>query len=409
MVKSRWLVPVVVAGIVVLALLAWLRVGASDDATSAGDVATVSPRTFTATVSALGAVKPQIGAEVRVGSRISGRVWRLRANIGDHVGKGQVIAELETAELDALIEQRRAELKLAEAKLAAFDTLAPEEAARAQSDVTRFTAEAKLAAQEWERQRALLERLLAPQAAADAAHERDMVAQAQLESAHRALAVVRTGNAERRKQAEADVERARATLDSAVVDRSFTVLRSPIPGIVASVSTQEGETVAAGLSAPTFVTIVDLDRLQLNAYVDEVDIGKIAPGQSAVFTVDAFPARDFKGRVAAIYPTATIQDNVVKYVVAVDIEGGSGGLLRPEMTANVRIQLEERTVLAVPARAISREDGRSVVYVRSGDRTEPRAVRSGWRDGPWVEIVEGLAAGDRVLLDAGTAAEEVAR
>ena len=87
-----------------------------------------------------------------------------------------------------------------------------------------------------------------------------------------------------------DSERARATLESAFVDRSFTVLRSPIPGIVASVSTQEGETVAAGLSAPTFVTIIDLDRLQLNAYVDEVDIGKIAPGQSTVFAVDAFPA-----------------------------------------------------------------------------------------------------------------------
>ena len=407
--KSRWLVPVAVAGIVILALLAWLRVGATDDATSSRDVVTVGPRTFTATVSALGAVKPEIGAEVRVGSRISGRVWRLRANIGDRVGKGQIIAELETAELDALIEQRRAELKLAEAKLAAFDTLAPEEAARAQADIMRFMAESTLAAQEWERQRALLERLLAPQAAADAARERLLVAQAQLESAHRALAVVRTGNAERRKQAEADVERARAALDSAGVDRSFTVLRSPIPGVVASVSTQEGETVAAGLSAPTFVTIVDLDRLQLNAYVDEVDIGKIAQGQSAVFTVDAFPARDFTGRVAAIYPTATIQDNVVKYVVSVDIEGGSGGLLRPEMTANVRIQLEERTVLAVPVRALGREDGRSVVYVQYGDRAEARAVRSGWRDGPWVEIVEGLAAGDRVLADGGTPAGEVTR
>jgi macrolide-specific efflux system membrane fusion protein len=395
---------------VLVVLLAWLRAGTADDAAGSGQVLTVAPRTFTATVSALGAVKPQIGAEVRVGSRISGRVWRLRANIGDRVDKGQVIAELETAELDALIEQRQAELKLAQAKLAAFDTLAPEEAALAEADVRRFTAEAKLAAEEWERQRTLFERLLAPQAAADAAHERHLVAQAQLESANRALAVVRTGNAERRKQAGADVERALAALESGVVDRSFTVLRSPIAGIVASVSTQEGETVAAGLSAPTFVTIVDLDRLQLNAYVDEVDIGKIAPGQAATFTVDAFPSRDFKGRVAAIYPTATIQDNVVKYVVAVEVEGGSGGALRPEMTANVRIQLQERTVLAVPARAIGREQGRSVVYVQNGDYFEARAVRTGWRDGPWAEVVEGLAAGDRILADAGAAgAGEVTR
>lgn len=407
--RSRWWLPVIVACIVTAALLAWLRAGNAGNATGPTEVVTVALRAFTATVSALGAVKPQIGAEVRVGSRISGRVWRLGANIGDRVDKGQIIAELETAELDAIIGQRRAELKLAEARLAAFDTLAPEEEARAQADVRRFAAEAELASEERNRQQALFERLLAPRATTEAAHERHLVAQAQLESARRALEVARTGNMERRKQAGADVERARAGLESALVDRSFTVLRAPIPGIVASVSTQEGETIAAGLSAPTFVTIVDLDRLQLNVYVDEVDIGRIAPGQLVVFTVDAFPARDFKGRVAAIYPTATIQDNVVKYVVAVDIDGGYGGLLRPEMTANVRIQLEERTVLAVPARAIRREAGQSVVYVQSGDRTAAREVRAGWRDGPWVEIAEGLVAGDRVLVDAETAAVEVTR
>jgi macrolide-specific efflux system membrane fusion protein len=382
-----------------LAVVVWLWAGAGEEVVDAREVVTVAPRSFTATVTALGAVKPQIGAEVRVGSRISGRVWRLRANIGDRIGKDQVIAELETAEHDALIEQRRAELKLDEAKLAAFDTLAPDELARAKADVARFAAEAQLASEEWSRQQTLAQRLLVPQAAADAARDRSVAAQAQLESAQRALELVRTGNAEGRKQAEADVERARAALESALVDRSFTVLRSPIAGVVASVSTQEGETVAAGLNAPTFVTVVDLDRLQLNAFVDEVDIGKIAPGQSVRFTIDAFPARDFDGRVAAIYPTATIQDNVVKYVVAVEIANGYQGLLRPEMTANVRIQLAERPVLAVPARAIRREEGRSVVYVQIGNRIEPRPVRPGWREGSWVEIAQGLAAGDKVLVD----------
>jgi multidrug efflux pump subunit AcrA (membrane-fusion protein) len=408
-VRSRRLVSVLSAGILVIALVVWLRMGVGEEAVGARELVTVAPRSFTATVSALGAVKPQIGAEVRVGSRISGRVWRLRANIGDRVGKHQIIAELETAELDALIDQRQAELKLGEAKLAAFDTLTPQELARAQADVARFAAEAKLASEEWGRQQTLAQRLLAPQAAADAARDRHLAAQAQLESAQRALELVRSGNAEGRKQAEADVERVRAALESAVVERSFTVLRSPIDGIVASVSTQEGETVAAGLSAPTFVTVVDLDRLQLNAYVDEVDIGKIAPGQSARFTVDAFPARDFTGRVAAIYPTATIQDNVVKYVVAVEIETGYGGLLRPEMTANVRIQLDERPVLAVPARAIRRVDGRSVVYIQVGNSIEARPVRAGLRDGSWVEIAQGLVAGDRVLVDPPEVPEEVVR
>ena len=365
----------------------------------------VTRRTLATTVVAIGAVKPQIGAEVRVGSRISGRVWRLRANIGDVVEQGAIIAELETAEIDAVIAQRHAELKLAEARLAAFGTLAPDEEGQAEANVTSLEAAATLAAEERARLHTLFERDLTPRAQADAARDRHLVAEAQLESARRALELVRTGNAEGRTQAEAEVARARAALESAQVDRSFTVLRAPIAGVVASVATQEGETVAAGLNAPTFVTIVDLARLQVNAYVDEVDIGRVQVGQSARFTVDAFPATDFSGRVSAIYPTATIQDNVVKYVVALDIEDDYRGRLRPEMTANVRIELESREVLAVPSRAIRQEDGRTVVYVLEAGRTVPRAIRLGWRDGPWAEVAEGLAGGERILVDGPPAGE----
>jgi multidrug efflux pump subunit AcrA (membrane-fusion protein) len=400
-------IPALAAALVGLSLVVWLRAGDADEATSATEVV-VGPRTFATTVVAVGAVKPRIGSEVRVGSRISGRVWKLRANIGDRVEQGQIIAELETAELDALIAQRRAELRLVDAKLAAFATLSPEEEARARADVVRFEAELKLTAEELARQQALLERELVPRAAADAARDRHAVAEAELESARRSLELIRAGHTEGRKQAEADVDRARAALESAVVDRSFTVLSAPIAGVVASVATQEGETVAAGLNAPTFVTIVDLERLQVHAYVDEVDIGKIDTGQRAAFTVDAFPARDFTGRVAAIYPTATIQDNVVKYIVALDIDDEYAGLLRPEMTASVRIDLDQRTVLAVPTRAIRQEGGRSVVrVVVDGGGTEARPVRVGWRDGPWAEITEGLVEGDRILLDApATSVEE---
>jgi multidrug efflux pump subunit AcrA (membrane-fusion protein) len=408
MLKGRVAIPVLAAALVVVGLLAWLRAGDSEEeASDANEVVVVAPRTFSTTVVAIGAVKPRIGSEVRVGSRISGRVWKLRANIGDRVKQGQVIAELETAELDALIAQRRAELKLADAKLAAFATLSPEEEARARADVKRLQAEVTLTVEELARQQALLERKLVPRATADAARDRHAAAEAALESAHRTLEWLRAGHTEGRRQAEADVERARAALESAEVDRSFTVLRSPIEGVVASVATQEGETVAAGLNAPTFVTIVDLERLQVNAYVDEVDIGKVATGLRAVFTVDAFPARDFTGRVAAIYPTATIQDNVVKYIVALDIDGQYAGLLRPEMTASVRIELDERTVLTVPVRAIRQDAGRSVVHVIKGDRPEVRPVRVGWRDGPWAEITDGLAEGERILLDApATSVEE---
>jgi multidrug efflux pump subunit AcrA (membrane-fusion protein) len=359
----------------------------------------VTRRPFATTVAALGAVKPRIGAEVRVGSRISGRVRRLRANIGDRVAAGQVIAELETADLDAIVAQRRAELKLARSRLEAITATMPAEEARAQADVDRFTAAARIAADEWNRQQTLLRQRVTSGAEADAARERHGVAQAELEVARRTLQLERTNNAEQLKQAAADVERATAALESATVDRSFAVISAPIGGNVASVATQEGETVAAGLNAPTFLTIVDLGRLQVNAFVDEVDIGKVEVKQAATFTVDAFPARDFGGRVAAIYPSATIQDNVVKYVVAIDIDSGFAGLLRPEMTASVRIKVNERTVLAIPARAVRRENGASVAYILADGVRQSRPIRIGWRDGPWVEVVQGLREGDRVLVD----------
>jgi multidrug resistance efflux pump len=392
----------IIGGAVLLAaavLVVWLR-GSGGEAVGPAAEYTVATRTFSSTVVAIGAIKPQIGAEVRVGSRISGRVRRLLANIGDQVEQGQVIAELETEEIAAIIAQRRAELSLAEARLGAFETLTPEEVAQAEAAVASYQAAATLAAEEWQRRQALFKAELVSQAEADAAREQHLAAAAQLEAARRALELVRTGNAERRVQAAAEADRARAALESALVDRSFTVIRAPISGVVASVATQEGETVAAGLNAPTFLTIVDLQRLQVNTFVDEVDIGKIKVGQAASFGVDAFPARDFAGRVAAIYPTATIQDNVVKYVVALDVEGDYDGLLRPEMTASVRVELESRDVLAVPARAIRQEGGQSVVYVVGAQgEAVARPIRVGWRDGPWAEVIDGLVTGDRILVD----------
>lgn len=350
---------------VLLALLSAATACPAGDADPGDSAATavVERRAFAASVTALGAVRPRVGAEVKVGSRISGRVRRLRANIGDRVQRGQVLAELETEELDARVAERRAEL------------------AQAGADLQGQQASATLAAAEWARIQPLLRQRAVPEAEADVARERDQVARAQLESARRAR------------------ERAEAALLSARVERSFAVITAPISGNVASVATQEGETVAAGLSAPTFLTIVDLARLQVNAFVDEVDIGQVEVGQPAEFSVDAFPARTFAGKVHAIYPSATIQDNVVKYVVAVDITSDYTGALRPEMTASVRIGLPARTVLAIPARAVRRDRGGSMVHVLEEGGPTRRPVRVGWRDGPWIEIVSGLAAGERVLLD----------
>ena len=347
------------------AAAAWWIVGhRGESRASTPETARVIRRDFSSTVLATGAVQPQVGAEVRVGARISGKVDHLYANIGDHVRKGQVIAELEKADLEAAVAKARAEVEVAEAKVADAGS------------------RAKLAELEYQRQQNLIKEDFTSRQAVDKALQEKESAQAGLNLA--------------RKQLDA----ARAGREEAQVKLSYATITAPISGVIASVSTQQGETVSAGLNAPTFVTIIDLERLQVDAYVDEVDIGKIHAGQECVFTVDAFTAREFNGKVVAIYPKAVIQENVVNYDVVVEIIDPYEGLLRPEMTANVTIFLEERKqVLALPARAVKRERGRNIVYLPAGTGPEPRRVEIGWKDGQWIEIAAGLKEGETVMLE----------
>lgn len=383
---------------------AWHWLGSKVDSAAAGPaVVRVARRDFSSSVLATGAVKPQVGAEVRVGSRIPGKVERLRANIGDVVTKGQVVAELEKADLQATVAQRQAELELARAKRDAVESTHPKEIEKAETDVAHRQATLALCEQDFRRQSELL---LAKGVSRDdweRSQERLKVAQAAMTAAHKSLELAHTRYEEEKKQAAAEVSRAESTLTNAQVVLSYATLTAPIAGVIGSVSTQEGETVAAGLNAPTFVTIVDLARLQVDAMVDEVDIGKVHPGQAAMFTVDAFPGREFQGKVAAIYPKAVLLENVVYYDVVVDIQEDYRNVLRPEMTASVTILLESKTgVLAVPAKAVKRERGKTVVYVADGAHPRPRPITPGWKDGAWIEVVSGLQEGESILAEPPT-------
>ena len=406
--RSRLLAILALPLLVGIAAVRWWPFGPNDESNSSvSSTAKVIRRDFCSSVLATGAVKPQVGAEVRVGARISGKVERLHANIGDFVKKGQVIAELEKADLAAVVAQSRAELAMAEARLSSVKALRPCEAERAEAELDQRLATLELAKKELARQDDLLERDFTSQQARDRAQERLSVAKAQHAAAVKTLELARTRHTEDCKQAQADLARAKAALENAEVWLSYATISAPIDGVIASVSTQEGETVSAGLSAPTFVTIIDLKRLQVDAFVDEVDIGKIQNGQKVVFTVDAFPAREFGAEVVAIYPKAVIQENVVNYDVVAEIADPYDGLLRPEMTASVTIFLRKREqVLALPAKAVKREGGRTVAYVLASGGPERRDIKVGWQDGGWIEIVSGLAEGDTVLL-AAPAAESV--
>lgn len=358
----------------------------------------VTKRTVSPAVTALGSVKPQVGAEVRLGARIPGKVERLRANIGDFVKKGQIIAELEKEELKAGIEKRKAELNRALVNLAAEETLGPIEIEKAETEWSRLKDIHDLEAAEYERHEALFKDDITSQQILEQAREELLVARKELDASFKTLELTKKRFDEDLKRFKAEVGSARAALKIAEVELSYATLRAPISGIVASVSTQEGETVAVGLSAPTFVTIIDLDRLQVDTYVDEVDIGKIKVGQKASFSVEAFPSVDIEGEVVGIYPKALLRENVVFYDVVIKSVKPSSVALRPEMTANVSIFLESREdVLLVPAKSVKKSGGASFVYVIENGKPMRREVRVGWKQGLFIEIIEGLKEGDEVL------------
>ena len=284
--------------IVCLAALAvgwwWQTHRVPGDSDPVASTTTVTFRDFSSSVLATGAVQTQIGAEVRVGARISGKVERLLANIGDDVIKGQVIAELEKADLQATVAQREAELRLTTAKLAAVETLRPKEIQQAELDVSRWQATRRLCEQDLSRESQLLESGATTLQSFEQIQERLAIAKAEVALAEKAHELATARYEEDRRQATAEVDRARSALENAQVQLSYATITAPIDGAIASVSTEEGETVAAGMQAPTFVTIIDLKRLQVDAYVDEVDIGKVQVGQHTVFTVRCLPRDGFR-------------------------------------------------------------------------------------------------------------------
>ncbi|MBI4550871.1 MAG: efflux RND transporter periplasmic adaptor subunit [Candidatus Latescibacteria bacterium] len=346
----RWVLPILcVLGLTAGAVYYWGRsYGASPSAETAG-LALVTPetRTLDATVSATGVVRLRVGAEVRVGAQLSGIVRQLNVTVGSHISKGEVIAEIESRGLEERIAQARAQVKLDEVALN-----------KTQRDLERS-------------QRLFATNLVSRQEIEDLATVVEL-AQAKLEKSRRDLAVV-----------EADL--------------AYTRIHAPISGTVASVSTQEGETVAASFTAPTFVTIIGDRALELVALVDETDIANVKPANPVTFTVEAYPSREFTGVVKRVAPKATIISGVVNYEVTIGIQDGID-LLKPDMTANVSIKTAQHETLVVPNAAVHRDEDERFVYVEREGKLEKRVVTVGIRDVGLTEIKKGVSPNDRVLV-----------
>ena len=252
---------------------------------------------ITMTVTATGTLSAV--TTVQVGSQVSGVIARLYADFNSHVKKGQILAELDPTPFQAQVEQR-------------------------QADVTKAKVEAANAKITYDRQRRLVASGLAAQADLDAAR-------AQYEAA------------------VAQVQQANAALQQAETNLHYTTINSPIDGVVVDRQYDVGQTVAASFQAPTLFSIAqDLTKMQVQADVDQSDIGRVAVGQLARFTVDAYPDEEFRGRISQIRLNASVNQNVVSYPVIIEVPNPDEKL-RPKMTANVTIDVAQvQGVLRIP-------------------------------------------------------------
>ncbi len=270
---------------------------------------------------------------VQVGSQVTGRIRSLHADFNSLVRQGQVIARIDPATYDAALVRAQADLEdavagVATARAALGNQVASKEGARVTLDDAKRVHARNL---ELSRDGVVSERdLEASQAAESEAVARLKQADAQVESATAAI-----------EQAQARVKQARAEVQLARVNLDYTVITSPVGGVVVSRSVDVGQTVSASLQAPTlFVIANDLTRMQVVANVDEADIGQVGPSSKVSFTVDSFPGEVFEGHIDQIRLNPLVTQNVVTYSVIVSVSNPQLKL-RPGMTASTTFTIAE--------------------------------------------------------------------
>jgi HlyD family secretion protein len=293
----RWWV--IALALLVLALIAWWALTPAKKIEYVNGKAEVA--TIRALVTATGTLQPI--DKVTVGAEVSGRLDEIYVDFNDRVTKGQVIARINTDELKARAVQARASVSQAEANLA-----------KAENDLRRATE--------------LRSKGFASQSVYDAA----------LASRNALRATLNT---------------ARAQADQTEANLAKAAIRSPIDGIVLDRKIERGQTVTAGFQTPElFVIASDLKKLELTIDVDEADIGEVAVGQQATFTVDAYPAQTFNAKVVELRNAARTIQNVVTYQGVLSVENDKG-LLKPGMTATADITVKvAENVMSVPNGAL---------------------------------------------------------
>ena len=379
-------------GIIVLAIIIFWIVRAAKSAKKELVVRTHVVKEYTVknTVTATGTIEPV--ETVEVGTQVSGKVEKIYVDFNDVVKKGQLLAELDKLTLNQNVSRAKASLTSAESQL-------------------------NYAKLSYERTKQLYE-----------ANAATLAAYQEAQNSY--------------TQSQMSKKNAQAAYDQALVDLSYAEIYSPIDGVVLDRAVEVGQTVAASFSTPTLFTLAnDLTKMQVEAAVDEADIGQVKIGQKVNFTVDAYTYETFNGTVNQIRMKATTTSNVVKYTVIISAPNPDLKLF-PGMTANVTIVTEEKTGLAVPAEALNftpdeqvmkamgkesdkpgpegmpkpegqrpqmdegNADNMGMVWVQKNGKLVPRPVKTGVSDVAYRIIEEGLQEGDSVVLSAQYVARE---
>ena len=305
--RSHWLGRLSLAGVAALLVAggAWALWRPGRTPPQRFETARVDRGQIIARVTATGTLSALV--TVQVGSQVSGRIAQLNADFNSTVHKGQVIAKIDPELFKAALEQARANV------------------IAAKGNVARAKAQAEDLDRQAKRSEQLAERKLIAPADRDTALSNAAAARAQVQAAQGSEA------------------QANAALVQAQVNMAYTDILSPIDGVVISRSVDVGQTVAASLQAPTLFTIAeDLRRMQVDTNVAEADVGKLSPGMTASFGVDAYPSQRFEGKVRQIRNAPQTVQNVVTYDAVIDVENPELKL-KPGMTANVTFVYMDRS------------------------------------------------------------------
>ena len=345
-------------------------------------------------VVATGKVTPITKVEVK--SKASGIVKNLLVDYGDHVKKGQLLAQLDKLEIEAQVAQSQAALEAAEANLKG-----------SQADFERAKVDAEgpdvpVFKRAYDRATSMAKDGVVSASALDDAEKNYEMALNKQNVSKAQVTVLKAKIA----QAGAQVAQDQANLKQLDEQLSYTDIISPIDGIVLSRDVEMGDAVSSilvlGSSATLVMTLGDTSEVYVKGKVDESDIGKVYLGQRARIKVESFKDKTFDGKVTKISPMGVEKDNVTTFEVRVSIQN-PGGELKAEMTANAEIILEEhKNVLQIPEGAILYDkDKKASVEIpdpKGKDGKDKVAVNIGISNGAKTEVLSGLKEGDQVVL-----------